>query len=116
MRVLYGAVLEPPEPRRFSKRPYAKNLSGGYFNAVSACLPLHGLRETKVGFIRHGIKANNLVCTIWGDCVEVLAGEGNVIGLFINQRKELLEFRHLEKELVCGIFQLLGEQMQPRTG
>jgi hypothetical protein len=66
-------------------------------------------QENTGGPIQHGIKTINLGCTIWGDCVEALQGSERVIGLFINQRKKLLQFRHLEKELVSGIFQLFGE-------
>jgi hypothetical protein len=41
--------------------------------------------------------------------VKVFQARGSVIGLFINERKKLLQFRHLEEELVSGIFQLFGE-------
>jgi hypothetical protein len=41
--------------------------------------------------------------------VRVFQARGNVIGLFINERKKLLQFGHLEKELVSCIFQLFGK-------
>ena len=79
-----------------------------YFETVPACLPQHGLGKTEVGPTQHGIKTNDLVCTTWGR-VRVFQARGNVIGLFINERKKLLQFGHLEKELVSCIFQLFGK-------
>ncbi|MGO9565939.1 MAG: hypothetical protein ACLP5H_00210 [Desulfomonilaceae bacterium] len=120
--------MNRPKSGRFSKRPYgesvpndyfetvserhpyATNLSGGHFESVPACPPLHVLGATKGGPIQQGIKTEkSLVGTIWGDCVKMLHSNEVAIGLFINERKEFLKFRHLEKELVGGIFQLFGE-------
>jgi hypothetical protein len=44
-----------------------------------------------------------------GGLCEDLQSDGRVIGLFINERQEFLEFRHLVKEFVSGVFQLFGE-------
>ena len=40
MRVLYGAVLEPPEMKASERRPYAKNLFRGHFETVSDAGPI----------------------------------------------------------------------------
>jgi len=44
MRVLYGAVLEPPERRSQRVVSLGQNGSGGYFETVSPCLSLNDRR------------------------------------------------------------------------